>query len=405
MADEQLGILKLRPVIGVGVDDELRVRDILLHDVGVDRRHDHVVTAVHNECWLLDRLEIIVGPLFLDAPFVHRFNLGGRNLVVHLGIAPLLAKMLALQELLSCRLGRLGRTEEDREPHMLGRIIDGAEDPLCDLGHRLHGVTAARTRAHQDQLADEIGSLQRDFLRDHAADREAEHIRLAQTKCSAEGDRVGAHLLARGRTLAGAARNARVFEQDPLTLARQAIRPRRVPVIHCADVVHIEHERYAVRLAEAAIGEADSVSFDELCRRGLVGMHHCGRSFIFLAGTASGTSARAAFAQSTSFCTVGAPLSPIAPTISPSTLIGNPPPHAATRASVGMPAKSDGSPWIKLKKSWLETPNKAVYALFCSISMERIGAPSIRLKALRLPPSSRIATFSATPIFLAFATA
>src|SRR3989454_8435372 len=33
------------------------------------------------------------------------------------------------------------------------------------------------------------------------------------------------------------------------------------------------------------------------------------------------------------------------------------------------------------------------------------GVPSIRLKALRLPPSSRIATFSATPSSLAFATA
>src|ERR1700686_3296933 len=37
--------------------------------------------------------------------------------------------------------------------------------------------------------------------------------------------------------------------------------------------------------------------------------------------------------------------------------------------------------------------------------MARIGAPSIRPKALRLPPSSRIATFSVTPISLAFATA
>src|SRR3954452_1432047 len=37
--------------------------------------------------------------------------------------------------------------------------------------------------------------------------------------------------------------------------------------------------------------------------------------------------------------------------------------------------------------------------------MVGIEAPSIRLKALRLPPSSRIATFSATPISLAFATA
>src|SRR5260370_14125534 len=66
--------------------------------------------------------------------------------------------------------------------------------------------------------------------------------------------------------------------------------------------------------------------------------------------TASGTSARAAFAQSTSFCTMGAPLSPIAPTISPSTLMGKPPPHAATRARLGMPAKSDGSPLDKVEK-------------------------------------------------------
>src|SRR6202011_1842898 len=142
-----------------------------------------------------------------------------------------------------------------------------------------------------------------------------------------------------------------------------------------------------------------------LCRRGLVGVYHCGRAPYYSVGTASGTTARAALAQSTSFCTVGAPLRPIAPTTSPFTLMGNPPPHAATRASVGMPAKSDGSLAIKLKKSCVETPNSAVYALFCAISMQRIGAPSIRPKALRLPPSSRIATFSVTPIFLAFANA
>src|SRR5260221_14513128 len=80
----------------------------------------------------------------------------------------------------------------------------------------------------------------------------------------------------------------------------------------------------------------------------------------YRAATASVTTAKAALAQSTSFCPVGAPLTPIAPTISPSTLMGNPPPHAAIRASVGMPAKSDGSPWIKLKKSCVETPNRAV---------------------------------------------
>src|SRR5882762_8183119 len=175
-------------------------------------------------------------------------------------------------------------------------------------------------------------------------------------------------------------------------------------MVHRPGEVLVEDERHADNLAEPAIGEADAVRFDELRRRGLVGVNHLVGPFHSV-GSASGRSARAALAQSMSFCTMGAPLTPIAPTTSPFTLMGNPPPHAATRASVGMPAKSDGSPWIKLKKSCVETPNKAVYALFCAISMQRIGDPSIRLKALRLPPSSRIATFSATPSSLAFATA
>src|SRR6202043_765978 len=175
-------------------------------------------------------------------------------------------------------------------------------------------------------------------------------------------------------------------------------------MVHGAGEVLVEDERHARCIAKAAIGEADAVGFDELRRRGLVGVNHLVGPFHSV-GAAPDTSAKAALAQSMSFCTLGAPLTPIAPTISPSTLMGNPPPHAATRASVGMPAKSDGSPWIKLKKSLVETPNRAVYAFFCAISMVGIEAPSIRLKALRLPPSSRIATFSVTPSSLAFATA
>src|SRR6202049_5305670 len=97
--NEELRVLVLRAVIGVGVDDQLRIRHVLLHDEGVDRGYVHVVTAVHDECWLLDRLQIVVGPLLLDAPLANRFDLGGRHLVVHFGIAALLPKMRALQEL------------------------------------------------------------------------------------------------------------------------------------------------------------------------------------------------------------------------------------------------------------------------------------------------------------------
>src|SRR6201998_585493 len=405
MADEELRGHVVRAVIGVGVDDQLRVRHVLLHDERVHRGHDHVVTAVHDERSLLDRLQIVVGSLLLDAPFPHRFDLGGRHFFVHFRIAPNLTKMRALQELASRRLARRGRTEFNCEPDILGRIVGGTKEPPCSLGQQLHSLTAARTCAIDEKPANEIGRLQSDFLRDHAADREAKYVNLLQAQRLDEGDGVSAHLLERRRDLAGTAGDARVVEQDHLTIASEAIRHRWVTIIHGADVVLVEDDRQTAGLAESAIGEADSVSLYELCRRGLVSMNHYGRSLYHLVCNASDTSARAAFAQSMSFCTVGAPLSPIAHTISPFTLMGTPPPHAAIRASVGMPAKSDGSLRIKLKNSCVETPNRAVYALFWAISVVGIGAPSIRPKALRLPPSSRIANFPLTPRSLAFATA
>src|ERR1700726_2778760 len=406
MLNKQLWVLVVRAVIGVGVDDQLRIRHVLLHDEREHRGYVHVVAAVHDEGWLLDRLQIVGGPLLLDAPIADRFDLGGRHLVVHFGIAALLPTMRALQVLPSRRLARRGRTEFDREPDTLGRIVGvGTKEPPRSLGYQLHSLTAARTCAIDDQPANEIGRLQSDFLHDHAADREAKYVNLLQAQRLDEGDGVSAHPLERRRDLAGAAGDARVVEQDHLTVASEAIRHRRVPIIHSADVVLAKDKRHSSGLAEAAIGEADAVGLNELCRCGLVSMNHYCRSLYHLVGTASDTSARAAFAQSMSFCTVGAPLSPIAPTTSPFTLMGNPPPHAAIRASVGMPAKSDGSLWINLKNSCVETPSRAVYALFWAISVVGIGAPSIRPKALRLPPSSRISTFSLTPSSLAFATA
>ena len=104
MADEELRVHVVRAVIGVGVDDQLRIRHVLLHDERVHRGHDHVATAVHHEGWLLDRLQIVVGSLLLDAPFPHRFDLGGRHFFVHFRIAPNLTKMRALHELPSRRL-------------------------------------------------------------------------------------------------------------------------------------------------------------------------------------------------------------------------------------------------------------------------------------------------------------
>src|SRR3984893_16205015 len=275
--NEELWVLVVRAVIGVGVDDQLRIRHVLLHDEREDRGYVHVVTAVHDEGWLLDSLQIVGGPLLLDAPLADRFDLGGRHLVVHFGIAALLPKMRALQERPSRRLARRGRTEFDPEPDTLGRIVGvRTKEPPCSLGYQLHSRAAARTCAIDDQPANEIGRLHSDFLHDHAANREAKQVNLLQAQRPDEGDGVSAHLLERGRDLAGAVGDAGVVEQARLPVASQAIRHRRVPVVHGAQVVLVEDDGDAVGFAKAAIGKADSVSFEELRRRGLVAVlvHH-----------------------------------------------------------------------------------------------------------------------------------
>jgi hypothetical protein len=186
--------------------------------------------------------------------------------------------------------------------------------------------------------------------------------------------------------------------------AGQAVRHGRLPVIHGADVVLVE-ELARHRLCRSG-GKRSGCNWPRRTESARSDGHESlwSRPY-YSVGAASGTSATAALAQSTSFCTVGPPLTPIAPTISPSTLMGNPPPYAATRASVGMPTKSDGSPWIKLKKSCVGRRTELYTPYSAPSRWKEFGAPSIRLKALRLPPSSRIATFSAMPSFLAFATA
>src|ERR1700751_168057 len=103
-------------MVGVGIDDQLSVREVLLQDELVDRIDDQVFVAVPNQRRLLDGLEIVVGALALDAPFRDRLSLPRAGPLVHLGIAVHPTEMLALQELPPCSLSLLGRTEMTREP-------------------------------------------------------------------------------------------------------------------------------------------------------------------------------------------------------------------------------------------------------------------------------------------------
>jgi hypothetical protein len=108
----------------------------------------------------------------------------------------------------------------------------------------------------------------RHFLRHQAAEREAEHIDLPQSQRLDEGDRIDGHAFHRGRHLAGAARDAGIVEQNDFAITGESVGHQRVPVVHGTGEMHVEDQRHAAGLAKAAIGEADAVGFDELCRRG-----------------------------------------------------------------------------------------------------------------------------------------
>src|SRR6266849_7430953 len=237
------------------------------------------MAAIDHQRWLMDRLQIFERFLPRCAPFADRLDLGGRDFRVDLGIAVLGAQPEALEELAACSLALLGPREVHAKPKMIGLVIGGAEDFLRLWGERRHALATARAGADQNETSDEIGGLKCDFLRDKAADRKAEHIDLRQSQRLDERDCVGRHLLERGWNLAGAARDAGVVEQNDLALGREPIGHRRIPMVHRPGEVLVENERYAVRPAEATIGEADAVGLDELRRRGLVSMKQWSRPF------------------------------------------------------------------------------------------------------------------------------
>src|ERR1700726_342603 len=70
MINKQLWVLVLRAMIAVGVQNELRVRQVLLQDERVHRIDEHVVAAVHHECRLSDLLQVSKGIFRRGAPFL-----------------------------------------------------------------------------------------------------------------------------------------------------------------------------------------------------------------------------------------------------------------------------------------------------------------------------------------------
>src|SRR4029077_1578072 len=154
--------------------------------------------------------------------------------------------------------GRIVASTEDR-----GRL--GRDVPLS-----VSRVVIAWCGSDQNELANELRTVERDLLRDHSADRETEKIDLRQPETVDERFRVLRHTCKGRRHFAGRTRDTRIIEDDDLTLLGKPVQNRRIPVVEVSSEVLVKDKRQTASLAPAPISESNSVGLNKLsgnCRR------------------------------------------------------------------------------------------------------------------------------------------
>jgi hypothetical protein len=77
VGEEKLRILEERRVAGIRIDDELRIRQVLLQRESVDRGDDQVVAAIDHERRMMDFRQVIQHAIGLLVRLGDRVQLGG----------------------------------------------------------------------------------------------------------------------------------------------------------------------------------------------------------------------------------------------------------------------------------------------------------------------------------------
>src|SRR5262245_212206 len=98
MGQEQVGVLELRCVAGVRVDDQLRIRDVLRKRERIDGRNHHVPISVYHQRRLRDGLEFRKAFSSQLPPFGERRDLRLHRLQGTRWIGILFAKMTSFPE-------------------------------------------------------------------------------------------------------------------------------------------------------------------------------------------------------------------------------------------------------------------------------------------------------------------
>ncbi len=162
----------------------------------------------------------------MRAPFADGGNLGWRNLVADRSVAVLNARKVALQEGSASPLTLLRISKEDFQPQVLGWVVGRAKD--CrrlrgDVPLAISRVKITRGGPDQDELANQVRTVERDLLRDHSADRETQKIDLRQSETIDERFRVLRHACKGRWHVAGRTCDTRIIEGDDLTLLGKAV--------------------------------------------------------------------------------------------------------------------------------------------------------------------------------------
>src|SRR5215204_4242768 len=260
-------------VPGVGVDDELTVRESSIEVDGVLGGHHLVALTVHDEHRLVDARE--VGGLLLT-PSVDGLELGAERAYGDGLVAVVRTFLKPCQELLSGSAAVLSPREEEE---LLG-VLAGEQSPggveVGDAGHLVDAFAPRGAGSGEDHLAHELRLLVRDHLRGHATQGEPDEVDPADTEGTDEGDGVPRHLLdGRRRGPAGGTDTAVVEGDDPM-LGGDAVHDSGVPVVQDCGQVGEEDHRHAGIWAELSVGELHAVGVDGLRRRGLPGRGQTG---------------------------------------------------------------------------------------------------------------------------------
>ncbi|EEF23990.1 conserved hypothetical protein [Ricinus communis] len=247
---------------GVGVQAELRVRQLLEQAHRLLGREHGVVAALDHQHRLPDALQQRVAGIAPLAPGFDGQVLGGEHLRWRVR-AGFVAEVQPLQESLAVLLAVGGGREEQVQQNIGRRLAADFADHLAEVARALAG----RAAAGQHDAAHGLRLIGGDFLRQEAAQRKAEQVDRAGAERLDHTQRVLRHLrhIGWGDAMRGA--DAGVVEHDDLALPGQAVDDQRVPVVHGAgEVLHQEQRRLGAALAVQAIRGLDAIDRDVLGR-------------------------------------------------------------------------------------------------------------------------------------------